>query len=62
MQNETVYRSAAEPEDLARFFVERANAGDVEGLVRLYEPEAMLAIDPNRVAIGAAAIREFYES
>jgi hypothetical protein len=32
---------AARPEDLGRFFVERANAGDVEGLVALYEPSAV---------------------
>ena len=32
-----------EPEDLERFFVERVNAGDVEGLVALYELDAVLA-------------------
>ena len=30
---------AASPEDLVRLFAERANAGDVEGLVDLYEPK-----------------------
>ena len=35
--------SAASPEDLVRLFAERANAGDVEGLVDLYETEATLA-------------------
>ena len=34
---------AAEPEDLARLFVERANAGDADGLAALYEPDAVLA-------------------
>ena len=34
---------AAQPEDLGRLFLERANAGDVEGLVALYEPGAVLA-------------------
>lgn len=34
---------AHEPEDLGRFFVHRANAGDVAGLVALYEPDAVLA-------------------
>lgn len=29
---------ANEPEDLNRFVVERLNAGDIEGLVALYEP------------------------
>jgi hypothetical protein len=34
-------RKAARPEDRSRFFVERANAYDVEGLVELYEPDAV---------------------
>jgi hypothetical protein len=29
---------AMQPEDLGRYFLERANAGDVDGLVALYEP------------------------
>ena len=36
------FEPATKPEDLARFFVERANSGDVEGLVDLYEPDAVL--------------------
>ena len=36
---------AAQPEDLGTLFLERANAGDVEGLVALYEPGAVLASD-----------------
>ncbi|MBX9933069.1 MAG: nuclear transport factor 2 family protein [Methylobacterium sp.] len=50
---------ASEPEDLARLFNERANAGDVEGLVALYEPEAVVAVGPV-VATGHEAIRRFY--
>ncbi len=34
--------AAMQPEDLGVFFLERANAGDVEGLVTLYEPGAAL--------------------
>jgi hypothetical protein len=34
---------AAEPEDLERLYVERVNAGDVEGLVALFEPDAVIA-------------------
>ena len=41
---------AARPEDLGQFFLERANAGDVEGLVALYEPDAVLAFPPGRIA------------
>jgi hypothetical protein len=34
---------AVEPEDLERLYVERVNAGDFEGLVALYEPDAAMA-------------------
>ncbi len=49
------------PEDLSRFFVERANSSDVEGLVALYEPEAVLALPTGEVARGHRAIRQAYE-
>ncbi len=48
---------AAEPEDLARLFVERANAGDADGLAALYEPDAVLAFPPGQVTVGREAIR-----
>ncbi|KQO66351.1 nuclear transport factor 2 family protein [Methylobacterium sp. Leaf89] len=50
---------AHEPEDLARLFNERANAGDVDGLVALYEPDAVLAAG-KVVATGHGEIRQFY--
>ena len=50
---------AQHPEDLARFFIDRANAGDVEGLVALYEPDAVLAVG-EPVASGHEEIRQFY--
>ena len=49
-----------QPEDLGRFFLERANAGDVEGLVALYEPEAVLAFPAGRLSIGHDQIRGVY--
>jgi len=52
---------AAQPEDLGRFFVERANTGDVDGLVALYEAEAVLAGTPGGVVTGSQAIRQVYE-
>jgi ketosteroid isomerase-like protein len=52
---------ALEPEDLDRLFLRRANAGDVNGLVALYEPDAVLAFPPGRVVAGSAAIRVVYE-
>ena len=44
MSGDQGQQPAAQPEELGRFFVERANAGDVEGLVALYEPSAVLAV------------------
>lgn len=52
---------ATEPEDLTRLFTERANARDVEGLVELYEPDAVLAYPPGKTTAGHAAIRAVYE-
>lgn len=51
---------AREPEDLERFFVQRASAGDVEGVVALYEPDAVLAFPPGELTVGTDAIRAVY--
>lgn len=51
---------AMQPEDLGAFFLERANDGDVEGLVALYEPDAVLAFPPGRLATGHEEIRAVY--
>jgi uncharacterized protein (TIGR02246 family) len=48
---------AHHPEDLTRLFVERANAGDAEGLAELYEPDAVLAFPPGSETVGRDAIR-----
>jgi ketosteroid isomerase-like protein len=55
------WQLAEDPNDLGRFFVERANAGDVEGVVALYEPEAVLTFPEGTVATGHEEIREVYE-
>ncbi|NGO69106.1 YybH family protein [Streptomyces boncukensis] len=54
-------KTATEPNDLGRYFIERANAGDVDGLVALYEPDAVLAFPPGNLARGHAEIRAVYE-
>jgi ketosteroid isomerase-like protein len=51
---------ANDPQELAQLLVARANVGDVEGMVALYEPNAVLAIGGGRVARGTAEIRDFY--
>jgi hypothetical protein len=57
-----MHEPAKEPEDLGRFFVERANAGDIEGLVALYETNATLACGAGKTAVGSEQIRQFYIS
>lgn len=57
------FEPAREPEDLARLFLERANARDVEAVVALYEPDAVLVGSTlAERAVGTAAIRAFYRS
>src|SRR5437588_8704071 len=51
---------AKEPEDLSRFFLERANAGDVEGVVALYEPGAVLVGPGGQEITGTQALRQAY--
>ncbi len=52
---------AERPEELTRLFVERANAGDAEGLAALYEAEAVVAFPPGQTTVGREAIRRLYE-
>ena len=54
-----LHQVALEPEELARFFIERANAHDIEGLVALYEYDAVLATRDGQV-VGHEAIRRVY--
>lgn len=61
MSENRTHQHAEQPEDLGRFFIERANAGDAEGLAALYEPNAMLAAPRGQVTAGREAIRQFYE-
>lgn len=48
------------PEDLDRLFLKRSNAGDVDGVVALYEADAVLAFPAGQLTIGAKAIRAVY--
>lgn len=57
----TTREPARNPADLADFFIARANAGDVDGVVALYEPMAVLALPNGKQATGHAEIRVFYQ-
>ncbi len=61
MESTSGRQRAAQPEDLGQFFLERANAGDVHGLVALYEPDAALAGTPDGVVTGTRSIRQVFE-
>ncbi len=57
----TTRDTAQTPEDLTRLFVERANAGDAEGVALLYEENAVMAYPPGSMTVGRDAIRELFE-
>lgn len=61
MAEDDARTTAGEPEDLDRLFLERANAGDVDGVVALYEPDAVLVFPPGQLAVGSTQIRSVYE-
>jgi ketosteroid isomerase-like protein len=48
---------ATTPEELARLFVDLANAGDADGLAQLYAEDAVLAFPPGQATVGRPAIR-----
>lgn len=54
--------SAHTPEDLTRLFVERANAGDAEGIAALYEDGAVMAFPPGQQTVGRSAIGTLWEN
>jgi uncharacterized protein (TIGR02246 family) len=49
---------ATEPEQLHRLFEQAFNAGDLDALTALYEPDAALIPQPGVLTEGTAAIRE----
>jgi uncharacterized protein (TIGR02246 family) len=53
--------AAQHPQDLHKLFAEAFNGGDVEGLVKLYEPNALMASPERQTITGTEAIREMYQ-
>jgi len=60
MDRRATFEPALDPDDLPRFLLARANAGDVDGLVALYEPDAVLAGAEGDEMVGHEAIRDFF--
>jgi uncharacterized protein (TIGR02246 family) len=50
--------SARSPEEIDPLFAQALNAGDIDALMALYEPQASLMPSPGKVVVGTAAIRE----
>ena len=48
---------AQDPQDLERLWISRQRAGDVEGMVALYEPDAVLDHGGVQLAVGRDSIR-----
>lgn len=51
---------AYDPQDLERLLVARENAGDVDGMTSLYEPDAVLDSGGGHLTHGREAIRRFF--
>ncbi len=49
-----------DPEDGPKTGQDTFNAGDLDGLVGLYETEAVVVLGPGQVASGSGAIREMF--
>ena len=57
LEPETGRGRALTPDALFQLFVERVNAGDLDGLVELYEPDAAVFFQPGEPTVGHDAIR-----
>lgn len=51
-------QKAGTPEDIAKLFVQFANAGDADAVAALYEEDAVMAFPPRSLTVGRQAIRE----
>jgi ketosteroid isomerase-like protein len=50
--------TAETPHDIHRLFEQRFAAGDLDGMMELYDPEAIFLTDAGEAVAGAAGIRE----
>jgi len=54
------HKPAYDPQDLERLLVSRENAGDVDGMAALYEPDAVLDAGGGQIKHGLEATRKFF--
>jgi uncharacterized protein (TIGR02246 family) len=55
---EEIYMPARTPEEVHELFAEYFSAGDLDGIVSLYEPDATFVPQPGQTVTGTSAIRE----
>ena len=60
MSDEADREPARDPQDLERLLVARQRAGDVEGMLALFEADAVVDSGDGRLKRGHEAIRKFY--
>lgn len=51
---------ALDPQDLERRLIQRQHAGDIDGMVALFEPDAVVDCGGGKLLRGHAAIRAYY--
>jgi ketosteroid isomerase-like protein len=51
---------ARDPQDLERLLIDRQHAGDVEGMVALFEPHALVDVGEGRMLRGQHEIRQYF--
>lgn len=54
------HQLARDPQELERLLITSQSAGDVEGMVALYEPDAVLDYGDGQLRRGKEAIRAFF--
>jgi len=60
MPDRSTREPARDPQDLERLLVIRQHAGDVEGMMALYEPHAVVDCGEGRLLRGTEAIRAYF--
>jgi hypothetical protein len=60
MTEQTNRVPAHDPQDLERLLVSRQHAGDIEGMVALFEPQALVDCGEGRLLRGHHEIRQYF--
>ncbi len=55
------HEPARDPQDLERLLVARQHAGDVDGMVALFEPDVVVDVGEGRLIRGEVEMRRYFE-